>query len=99
MAPEIVAKRDYNGYHSDVWALGVILYLMLCGNYPFKGITERELYTKIGKGAYTISDSIPHEARRLIARMLCVDPHKRPSIREVSHISFEIECRFVPTSG
>jgi serine/threonine protein kinase len=56
---------------------------MLCGNYPFKGITERELYTRIGKGAYTISDSIPHEARRLIARMLCVDPNKRPCVKEV----------------
>jgi serine/threonine protein kinase len=98
MAPEIVAKREYNGYHTDIWALGVILYLMLCGNYPFKGITERELYTKIGKGGYTISDSIPHEARRLIARMLCVDPNKRPTIREVRYSSIRL-FRFVPTSG
>jgi serine/threonine protein kinase len=83
MAPEIVAKKDYNGYQTDVWALGVILYLMLCGNYPFKGVTERELYNKIGKGVYSISDSIPHEARKLIARMLSVDPNKRPHIKEV----------------
>jgi len=44
MAPEIVQKKDYNGFQTDIWALGVILFLMLSGNYPFKGVSERELY-------------------------------------------------------
>lgn len=36
MAPEIIA-RNYNGYSADIWALGIVLYIMLCGTFPFKG--------------------------------------------------------------
>ena len=39
MAPELVAKKDYLGQPVDVWALGVLLYKMLTGYYPFNGTT------------------------------------------------------------
>lgn len=47
MSPEIVNKREYRGCPADVWALGVLLYAILCGTFPFKGSTDKELYTKI----------------------------------------------------
>ena len=37
MAPEIVSKQDYNGRCVDTWALGILLFAMLCGKFPFKG--------------------------------------------------------------
>jgi MAP/microtubule affinity-regulating kinase len=37
MAPELVAKKDYFGQPVDIWALGVLLYKMLTGYYPFNG--------------------------------------------------------------
>ena len=83
MAPEIVQKKDYNGFQTDIWSLGVILFLMLSGNYPFKGVSERELYQKIMRGIYSMLDCIPVDARKLIARILSVDAHKRPTIKEV----------------
>jgi serine/threonine protein kinase len=38
MAPEIVNKEEYCGPPADIWALGVLLYILLCGTFPFKGI-------------------------------------------------------------
>lgn len=49
MAPEIVSKIEYSGPPADVWALGVLLYALLCGRFPFKGQSDKELYTNICK--------------------------------------------------
>lgn len=37
MAPELVNKKDYHGSHVDIWALGILLYILLVGKFPFKG--------------------------------------------------------------
>lgn len=50
MSPEIVRKAQYNGFKSDVWALGVVLYVMLTGKFPFKAKTEKELFARIQTG-------------------------------------------------
>jgi len=47
MAPEIVRKSEYDGFKGDMWALGVLLYVLLTGRFPFKAKTEKELYTRI----------------------------------------------------
>jgi serine/threonine protein kinase len=49
MAPEIVSKIEYAGPPADIWALGVLLYALLCGRFPFKGSNDKELYTNICK--------------------------------------------------
>jgi len=47
MAPEIVKKQEYDGPPVDMWALGVLLYVMLTRLFPFKGMNENDLYRKI----------------------------------------------------
>lgn len=47
MAPELVRKHEYDGKHVDMWALGVMLFAMLSGVFPFRGQSEHELYLKI----------------------------------------------------
>ena len=37
-APELISKEHYNGFSADCWALGIVLYVMLIGKFPFKGI-------------------------------------------------------------
>ncbi len=51
MSPEIVSKKEYYGGPADIWACGVLLYNLLCGNFPFKSLTtEKELFRKINRG-------------------------------------------------
>ena len=49
MAPEIVSKVEFAGPPADIWALGVLLYALLNGRFPFKGSNDKELYTNICK--------------------------------------------------
>ena len=57
MCPEIVQKRPYSGIKADIWALGIILFLMLNGKLPFKATTEQELYRIIQLGKFTFGDN------------------------------------------
>ena len=52
MAPEIVNKQEYYGKPVDIWALGVLLYALLTGSFPFKGRDDSELFVSIRKGIY-----------------------------------------------
>lgn len=52
MSPEIVQKRDYNGFAADVWSLGILLYVMVTGTFPFKGASEKEIMNRIVVGQF-----------------------------------------------
>ena len=54
MAPEIVSKIEYAGPPADIWALGVLLFTILTGQFPYRGATDEELYGKICKADYNI---------------------------------------------
>ena len=47
MSPEIVNRQQYIGPPTDIWAAGVLTYALLCGEFPFKGSSDNELYAKI----------------------------------------------------
>lgn len=47
MAPEIVQKKEYSGSSVDIWACGIVLYVMLVGTFPFKAAEEKALFNKI----------------------------------------------------
>lgn len=47
MSPEIASKRKYTGGPADIWALGVVIFVMLTGLFPFKGSSEKVLFRKI----------------------------------------------------
>ncbi|XP_064628533.1 serine/threonine-protein kinase 33-like isoform X2 [Lineus longissimus] len=86
MSPEIIDNKTYS-QQCDVWAMGVITYLLLCGNPPFRSREEEKLYEMIKKGDVDFSapvfDKITEEAKNLICGMLKVDPAHRLTAREV----------------
>lgn len=83
MAPELANKKDYNGSEVDVWAMGVVLYAILAGKFPFKGENDRDLYKKIARGTYQKIPDVSAEANALIGRMLRVNPQERPTAAQV----------------
>ena len=54
MAPEIVSRKEYRGDKADMWACGVVMYVMLTGCFPFKSQDEKGLFRKITKGIYPV---------------------------------------------
>lgn len=54
MAPEIVRKSEYSGFKADIWALGIVLFVMLTGRFPFVGKTEKELFARIQMGQFLL---------------------------------------------
>ncbi|KAI8062675.1 kinase-like domain-containing protein [Gongronella butleri] len=85
-APEIVLRRGYSK-SVDMWALGCVLYTMLCGFPPFYDDDDIDILTdKVARGDYTFMspwwDSISDDAKDLVAQLLCVDPLKRIDIHQ-----------------
>lgn len=52
MAPEILGRGGYVGKSADIWALGILLYRIISGAFPFRGINDKVLYRKIVRGQY-----------------------------------------------
>ena len=83
MAPEIIAKREYHGEAADIWALGIIIYYLLNGDFPFKGSNERELFRKISNGNFNMPNNFSKRASEVISKILKVAPNERITIRNV----------------
>lgn len=83
MAPEIVQKKDYYGDKSDLWACGILFYVMVCGSFPFKSSFEKDLYRKIAKGSFTFPDYVSSGFRDLMKSILQVEPSRRATAEEI----------------
>lgn len=62
ISPEIISKGGYTGQPADIWALGVVMYKLLFGTFPFKGLNDKILYRKICRGEYVKQADISNEA-------------------------------------
>lgn len=84
VSPEILqASGGYSGKAADVWSLGVMLYTMLVGRYPFHDTEPSVLFSKIRRGHFTIPDTISSKAKCLIRSMMRREPTERLSAREI----------------
>ncbi|KAJ8512662.1 hypothetical protein OPV22_003096 [Ensete ventricosum] len=83
-APECCLGLTYRGKPADTWALGVTLYCMIFGQYPFLGDTLQDTYDKIVNSPLIIPDEINPPLRSLLEGLLCKDPQNRFTLRVVS---------------
>ncbi|XP_062327151.1 tribbles homolog 3 [Osmerus eperlanus] len=83
VGPEILIGGLYSGRASDVWSLGVCVYTMVVGRYPFQDTKPAALFTKIQRGAFTLPDWLSAQARSLIGCMLRKSPSERLKASEL----------------
>ena len=86
VAPEILCGTAY-GKEVDIWSVGVILYILLCGFPPFYDDNNKKLFSLIIHANFTYPDpywtEVSAEAKDLVNKLLVVDPKKRLTAAEI----------------
>ncbi|KAM9307825.1 tribbles homolog 1 [Gastrophryne carolinensis] len=84
VSPEILnTTGTYSGRSADVWSLGVMLFTLLVGRYPFHDSDPSSLFSKIRRGQFCIPDHVSPKARCLIRSLLRREPSERLAAEEI----------------
>ncbi|KAH9764699.1 CBL-interacting serine/threonine-protein kinase 4 [Citrus sinensis] len=87
-APEVVARRGYDGAVADAWSCGVILFVLLAGYLPFDDSNLLAMYKKVNRRDYQFPSFVSKPARSLIYQLLDPNPKTRMSIEKIMSISW-----------
>ncbi|KAK2949558.1 hypothetical protein BLNAU_15540 [Blattamonas nauphoetae] len=89
LAPEIVYLSPRYSHKSDTWAIGVMLFILLCRSYPFEGASTHQLYTSIQTKPHTITRrDLSQHCTDAINALLSKSPAQRPTAREALELPF-----------
>ena len=77
MAPEIVRRTEYDGKPVDIWSLGIFLYALLCGCFPFRAKSYPDLYRRIARGTFQMPEELSANVKDILTHLLEVDADKR----------------------
>jgi len=87
LAPEQIMKNESSLYYTDIWACGIILYLMFSGTHPFKAQNNYDLCKRILNDQVCFKSKewrcVSKHAKSLISAMLVKNPLKRLSLIEL----------------
>ncbi|KAE8694932.1 CBL-interacting serine/threonine-protein kinase 18 [Hibiscus syriacus] len=83
VAPEILAKKGYDGAKVDVWSCGIILYVLHAGYLPFNDPNLMVMYHRIYKGEFRFPKWTSVDLRRFICRLLDPNPDTRITVDEI----------------
>ncbi|XP_063061610.1 serine/threonine-protein kinase SIK3 homolog isoform X2 [Engraulis encrasicolus] len=82
-APELFEGKEYDGPKVDIWSLGVVLYVLVCGALPFDGSTLQNLRARVLSGKFRIPFFMSTDCEYLIRHMLVLDPSRRLSMEQI----------------
>uniref|UniRef100_A0A2K6BSI5 Maternal embryonic leucine zipper kinase n=1 Tax=Macaca nemestrina TaxID=9545 RepID=A0A2K6BSI5_MACNE len=82
-APELIQGKSYLGSEADVWSMGILLYVLMCGFLPFDDDNVMALYKKIMRGKYDVPKWLSPSSILLLQQMLQMDPKKRISMKNL----------------
>lgn len=83
VAPEILAKKGYDGASVDVWSCGIILFVLNAGYLPFNDPNLMVMYRKIYKGEFRCPKWTSPDLKRVLSRMLDTNPDTRITVDEI----------------
>ena len=87
-APEIIRGKLYDGFKTDIWCCGIILYAMLCGYLPFEGDNNKELFRNILNCNPEYPSFMSKTAKKLIKSLLKANPDERLTIEQIKKNDF-----------
>ncbi|XP_040597042.1 sperm motility kinase-like [Mesocricetus auratus] len=80
MAPEILARKPYDGLAVDMWSLGVVLYVLVTGKFPYAATTMHGMHRLINSTEYPIPYHLSKPCCKIIAQLLTVPTRQRITI-------------------
>ncbi|XVE80768.1 hypothetical protein DITRI_Ditri15bG0006800 [Diplodiscus trichospermus] len=83
VAPEILAKKGYDGAKVDVWSCGIVLYVLHAGYLPFNHTNLMVMYRRIHKGEFRFPKWTSPDLRRFLCRLLDTNPETRITVDEI----------------
>lgn len=83
VAPEILAKKGYDGAKVDVWSCGIVLYVLHAGYLPFNDPNLMVMYRRIYKGEFRFPKWTSPDLRRFLSRLLDTNPETRITADEI----------------
>lgn len=87
LPPEMLHGKLYS-FEADIWSLGVMLYRILCGIFPFDGRRTKEVFHRIKKEKVKMPYWLSEEARELLSGLLEKRPERRLTIEDVKKLAF-----------
>ncbi len=90
-SPEIITRKYYDGFKTDIWCCGIILFAMLCGYLPFEGESNDELFKNILIGKPEFPKFLSVKSKKLISQLLNINPEERIYIDEIKKDDFYLK--------
>jgi len=97
-APEILKGLPYDGFKTDIWCCGIILYGMLCGFLPFDGENNQEIFKNIIECQPTFPEFLEIDSVNLLLLLLNPEPERRISIKDIKQHPFYLKVKKIYNS-